>query len=256
MHMFGLMYGAADWITLMAMGMYMQKDMDHITFAGMTGTTQLGEFSTRSSGWSDSRLSALVRLHEDAHHHLHLNLGLSIPTGSIDEEDDVLTPMNTRPTLRLPYAMQLGSGTWDALPGLTYTWHHRNWRLGAQYTGEIRLEDENDEGYSWGDKHSTTAWAGYVFTPWLQGSLRLSAETMDKIDGADPLITAPVTTADPGNYGGEIIEGGAGFQIVPESPAWQGLQIGVEITAPLHQDLNGPQMKRDWTGVLGLQYAF
>ena len=42
MHMVGLMYGATDWLTLMAMGMYTQKEMDHITFAGAAGTTRLG----------------------------------------------------------------------------------------------------------------------------------------------------------------------------------------------------------------------
>ena len=64
-------------------------------------------------------------------HKLHLNAGLSLPTGDIDEEDDVLAPTGMRPTLRLPYAMQLGTGTWDLLPGLTYNGNHHQWGWGG-----------------------------------------------------------------------------------------------------------------------------
>jgi len=41
MHMFGVMYAPTDWLTLMAMGQYLDKSMDHITYAGPVGTTQL-----------------------------------------------------------------------------------------------------------------------------------------------------------------------------------------------------------------------
>ncbi|MEM7730934.1 MAG: transporter, partial [Pseudomonadota bacterium] len=119
MHMVGAMYAPTDWLTLMAMGSYVTKDMDHITFMGPAGTTRLGTFTTNSSGFGDTKLGGLVRLYEDETHHLHANIGFSLPTGSITETDRVLAPTGMRPTLRLPYAMQLGSGTFDLLPGLT-----------------------------------------------------------------------------------------------------------------------------------------
>jgi hypothetical protein len=34
MHMLMGMYAPTDWLTLMAMGSYIEKEMDHITFAG------------------------------------------------------------------------------------------------------------------------------------------------------------------------------------------------------------------------------
>lgn len=34
MHMFGGMYAPTDWVTLMAMASYVEKSMDHTTFAG------------------------------------------------------------------------------------------------------------------------------------------------------------------------------------------------------------------------------
>ena len=256
MHMIGVMYGVTDWLTVMAMVNYQEKEMDHVTFAGGAGTTRLGEFTTKSSGWGDTKLTGLVKLYEQDNINVHANLGLSLPTGSIDEEDDVLAPTGMRPTLRLPYAMQLGSGTYDALPGLTYTGHQGPWGWGAQYSAIIRLEDENDEGYSLGDQHKLTAWGSYQFLPWLQGNARASFETQQEIDGSDPLITAPVTTADTDHYGGEIAELGLGFNITPQHAGYQGHQIGFEATAPVYQDLNGPQMKRDYTITAGWIYRF
>ena len=37
MHMFGAMYAPTDWLTLMAMGSYVEKSMDHTTFNMMGG---------------------------------------------------------------------------------------------------------------------------------------------------------------------------------------------------------------------------
>jgi len=120
MHMLGFMYAPSDTVTLMFMGGLVEKEMLHTTFQGGMGTNVLGEFTTETSGVSDTKVSALVRGWESGHHKMHFNIGLSLPTGSIDETDDILTPMNMQPTVRLPYPMQLGSGTYDLLPGITY----------------------------------------------------------------------------------------------------------------------------------------
>ena len=255
MHMLGGMYGLTNNVTLMAMANYVKKKMNHITFQGMAGTTRLGEFETTSSGLGDTSFGGLIKLYNDDTHQLHANAMFSLPTGSITETDDVLTPMNTRPTLRLPYAMQLGSGTFDALPGLTYNAHKGPWGWGAQYAATIRMENENDQGYALGDIHKITAWGGYQLTDWLSITGRMTGETIGDIDGADSLIAAPVTTADPDNYGGEFIEASLGFNITPPK-AMKNAQIGAEFTAPVYQDLNGPQMKRDYGFTIGLQYSF
>ena len=59
MHMLMGMYAPTDWLTLMAMGSYIEKEMEHITFAGPAGTTRLGTFTTRSEGIGDTKLSAI-----------------------------------------------------------------------------------------------------------------------------------------------------------------------------------------------------
>ncbi len=256
MHMFGSMYGLTDEITIMAMGMYMQKEMDHLTFSGMMGTTRLGHFTTRSSGWGDISISGIYNLYKSPKHNLNLSLGVSAPTGSIKNADEVLAPTNARPTLRLPYSMQLGSGTWDALAGITYTGHKDKLSWGAQYNATIRLESENSQGYQWGDKHIFIGWGGYKFSNEFSANALINVETQGRIKGSDTLITAPVQTADPDNYGGKVIELGAGFTYSPDILTIKGLEFGTEIRVPIYQDLNGVQLEQDMNITAGLIYRF
>ena len=255
MHMFGLMGAPTDWLTLMAMGSYQRKEMDHITFQGMAGTTVLGEFTARSSGAGDTRLTGLMRLYDDGAHHIHLNAGLSLPTGSISETDTMLAPTNMRPRLRLPYAMQLGSGTYDLLPGVTYTGSVGGGGWGAQYAGNLRL-GENDADYSLGDEHRLNLWGSRQFGDWLTASLRLRGSAIGRIDGQDSAITAPVQTANPDNYGGKRLDVSFGFTLAPPYGPLQGHSLGLEVVVPAYQDLNGPQMESDWMVMVGWKFMF
>lgn len=255
MHMIGGMYVPADWLSLMVMGMYVSKSMDHVTFQGGSGTTRLGEFTTKSNGIGDTKVSATAQVYQQGRHKVLLNFGVSLPTGSIDETDDILTPTGGTPTVRLPYAMQIGSGTYDLLPGVTYTGGVDDFGWGAQYGATLRLGD-NDEDYSLGNGHRITAWGSYRFAPWVSGSLRLAAETLDAIDGIDDNIIGPVQTADPDNYGGERIDLGIGLNFVGTEGSLQGQRFGVEATVPLYQDLNGPQMETDWTITARVGFTF
>lgn len=254
MHMVGLMYAPTDRVTLMAMLNHTEKEMDHLTFMGPAGTTRLGTFTTKSSGIGDTKLSGLFRLYESGAHKTHVNLGFSIPTGSTTKRDTILTPTGARPNPRLPYAMQLGSGTLDFLPGLTYTGRDGERSWGAQYSGTVRLERDN--GYQWGDRHELTGWLAYAFRPWLSVSSRLAFSTMGTIDGRDAAIAAPVQTADPDNYGGERLDLTFGLNLVGQSGIWQGQRVAIEGGIPVMQDLNGPQMETDYILTVGWQYAF
>ncbi|MEM7401350.1 MAG: transporter [Pseudomonadota bacterium] len=256
MHMFGAMYAPTDWLTLMLMGSYIKKDMDHITFMGPAGTTRRGEFTTRSSGFGDTKIGGLIRLYDDDTHHFHLNAGLSLPTGSISEDDDVLAPTGATPTLNLPYPMQLGSGTFDLLPGITYTGKSTKATWGAQYSAVIRLEDENYRDYSLGDEHRLTAWGSYSWKPWVSTSLRIAGQTIDEISGQDPNIVAPVQTADPDNQGGDRVDLLLGMNLIGQSGAIAGHRLAFEFGAPIYQHLNGPQLETDWTFSFGYQKAF
>lgn len=257
MHMVGGMYGLTDKVTLMAMTNFLANEMDHTTYMGMMGTNVLGEFTTESEGLGDTSIGIIYGLDNGSNEHSQINLGLSlsIPTGSITETAAVLTPMNTTPTLRMPYAMQLGSGTYDLKPSFTLRDRKGNWSYGAQAAATIRL-DENDEGYRLGDVGEVTGWIAYEPQPWISLSGRLKGRTSSQIYGSDEAIAAPVQTADPDNYGGSTVEALFGVNLAGSDSWTKGHRIAAEIGLPVYRDLNGPQLETDITFTLGWQKAF
>lgn len=251
MHMLGMMYAPSDKLTLMAMLNYVEKEMKHLTYMGMMGTNTLGSFTTKSKGLGDTKIAALWGLNDNHHHKLHLNLGLSIPTGSIDEAAQVLTPMGTRPTLRMPYAMQLGSGTFDVETGFTYSGTLNQISWGGQFLATFRT-GENDEDYTLGNKLQLGAWGSYSFSNAVSSSLRLFYVDQDSIDGVDSTIAAPVQTANPDNYGGNRLDLALGINTLFTG----GHRVAFEYSQPIVQDLNGVQMEMQSMWTLGYQLAF
>ncbi len=255
MHMFSAMYAPTNDLTIMAMVNYIDKEMRHITFSGMSDTNVQGFFTTNSEGFGDTRITALHRLYKDSVHKAHLNLGLSLPPGSITERDTILTRMGSRPNVRLPYAMQLGTDTFDLRPSVTYTGRVGDFSWGGQFRSEIRL-GENDEGYAWGDLYGLTDWLAYEWAPWISTSVRLDAWTQDSISGIDPNIAAPVQTANPDFYGGEQLFAYFGTNMVGQTGIIRGHRFAFEVGVPLYRNLNGPQLETDWNVIIGWQKAF
>lgn len=251
MHMFGAMYAPNDRITLMAMVNYLDNSMDHVTFAGPTGTTRLGNFTTSSSGLGDISLTALIRLPSFGSNQWHATAGLSLPTGDIEARDTVLTPMNTQPELRLPYPMQLGSGSVDPILGLTMTGHQDAWGWGGQWRSVLRIDD-NDEDYRLGHEHRLTGWASYQWSPRTSVSLRLAYVDRGNIRGIDPQILAPVQTADPDRQAAQRIELGFGANVLLPGDKHR---LALELVAPIQQDLDGPQLETDWMLTVGWQFT-
>ncbi|WP_448247757.1 transporter [Thalassotalea agariperforans] len=251
MHMLGFMYAPSDDITLMAMVNYLTKDMDLTTYQGMMGTNTLGDFTTKSSGFGDTKLGLLYRLFDNQTHHFHLNANWSIPTGSIDETDTALTPMNMQMSMRLPYGMQLGSGSNIIELGTTYNGYadRTNWGAQMLYSAAI---DDNDENYQVGDKLNLTAWYAYRFADSYSASVRVNYLDQDAIDGMDKMIMAPVTTANPQNYGGERIDLALGLNTVIANQH----RIAFEYVVPVDNKVNGVQMDMDNMFTVGYQLAF
>ncbi len=248
------MYAPTDWLTVMAMGSYVRKEMDHITFAGAAGTTRLGTFTTLGKGLGDTKVSAIFRLYNSFGRRLQASAGVSLPTGSITRTDTVLAPTGATPTLRLPYPMLLGSGTYDFLPGLTYRGWDGPWSYGARYSGVIRIGDTS-KGYALGDIHSLTAWGGYRWSPSFNTTLRITGQTKGKVRGRDPQIAAPVQTAVTGFQGGERVDVSLGFGLTGQGML-RGYRLGAEVGIPIYQDLNGPQLETDYTVLFSLTKMF
>lgn len=246
MQMLGVMYAPTSKLTLTLMSSYVSKEMDHITRMG-------GAFTTSSSGIGDTKLAGLYRLTHTDKTKLHAELGVYIPTGSINERD--VNPVSAPNTAILPYPMQIGSGTWDLTVALTYLYETKKFNFGAQGRALLRT-GTNSNGYRLGDQYDINGWAVYQINPWLGLSGRFQGLYLSEIEGANPdLNPLMVITADPDNSGGKYINGGLGINVLFPGKALKGLRLGLEVKHPLYQNLNGFQLKQRESIIAGIQYA-
>ena len=247
MHMAGLMYAPANRLTLMVMLPVLKYSMDLRTGSGVN-------FTTRSSGVGDLKTTALVTLYDANRAKVHVAAGASLPTGSIDAQD--VTPASGGQKVRLPYPMQIASGTVDLLPGLTYLGQTDHWSWGAQGSGIIRT-GKNDNQYRLGNVGSGTVWFARRWSQWLGPSVRVAGSTWGEVTGADPALTpAMVPTADPSLRGGTRLDALAGFNFEVARGGLKGQRLAVEAGFPVYQSLHGPQLETDWVITAGWQYAF
>ncbi len=251
MHMFHAMYGVTDWLNIMVMGSYDIKSMTMLTYKGATGTTVLGSTTNNSEGFGDTSVTSLWRVYQDPINHVHINIGLSLPTGSTTETMTMLSPMDKTMTMRANYGMQLGSGTVDLLPGITYLGHIAQWSWGAIYRGRLALGD-NTEGYQYGYRQEISGWAGYRWIPGVTTTFRVEGDIADRIHGADPEIMGLMQGSNPYFYGGERINLLGGLEVSGAPIGLKNVSLALEGGAPVYQDLNGPQMGEAWqiTGAL------
>ncbi len=246
MHMFMAMYGVTDSLTLMGMANYEYNNMQMVMNMG-PGMPYVSQSPMHTEGVSDTELRGLYKINK----YLTGSLGLSIPTGSIKQTDVMMGKEE-----RAPYDMQLGSGTWDLKPALTYSAlsdnYKWNWGAQAMYTYHTGT---NSQGYSLGDVFKVTSWLQRVFGPsttWL----RLAYSDTGRISGQDSQIQlsqmwAPAPDGDPRNYGGQRLDGLIGVNIVAGR-----LTFGVEGGIPLYQNLNGLQLKTQFVINTGIQVMF
>lgn len=268
MHMLGLMYAPTDTLTLMLMANYIETEMDHKIYPEAPDMliNAVGDdtFTTRTSGIGDLKIGGLYRFYLEGNRKAHAGLSLSLPTGSIDETDNTPKPgmPPSFPNQQLPAPMQLGSGTYDLLPSLTYVQQFERWSYGVQANGVIRLESENDNGYRLGDIFGATTWAGYNLTEWIAANSGLNYSYTGKLKGTQDDIgtTGPngqsVTTAYNRNYGGERLDAIFGLNFYVPAGALKGQRIAIDLRLPLWQDLNGYQLETDSIVTIGWQMTF
>lgn len=241
MHMLGAMYAPTDKLTLMVMAPFLDMSMDHITRTGV-------RFTTESQGIGDVSLSGLWNILEGVNHRLHATIGVSLPTGSIEKRDDIPVMANAV----LPYPMQLGTGTYNFMPGITFTNQWKRSSMGIQLSGRIPV-GENSRDYSVGEKAEIQIWGARVLSPWASLSARISGRSIGNYDGRDAgLNPNMVPTADPNLRGGDVLDIGLGtnFKVI------HGHRLAVEALFPAYQKLDGPQLKTDWQVTAGWQFSW
>jgi len=177
------------------------------------------------------------------------------PAHLISETDQILTPTGATPSPRLPYPMQLGSGSFDFKPSFTAFDRNGKWSYGGQANANIRLE-RNSADYAFGDIYEATTWLSYEAQPWISFSGRIKGRTQGSIRGQDALIVAPVQTADPDNQGGDTLEVLGGINLAASKGLLKGHRLAFEFGLPLYRNLNGPQLETDSMFTIGWQKAF
>jgi hypothetical protein len=248
MHMVGLMYAPADRITLMGMGSWVSQEMDHRTRMGMG-------FTTESSGFGDVGLSALVGLKQTGSLRAHANLGVSLPTGPVDNTD--VTPASGGEPVQLPYPMQIGSGTVDVRPGLTVLGMTERLSWGLQGIVTVRT-GENDRGWRMGDRVDGTGWAALRLSDRVSLSGRVAVASWGDFEGEDPAFGDPsmVPTVRTDLRRGTRVDVPLGLNYYVPRGFLAGHRLAVEWSIPVYQDLDGPQLETDWVLTLGWQKSF
>lgn len=242
MDMLGAMYAPTDSTTLMMMAVYHDNEMEmDMKMSGSMGGVM--NQSMNSSGVGDLKLGALHSIYNSSKHKVHLNLIMSLPTGSIDEK------INGQ---ALPYAMQLGSGTYDLLPGITYAAQYDRFSWGAQATATVRLA-ENDQDYTLGNRYQFQSWVQKPVLKIASITARVAYENWQNIDGEDDRLNPMVSpSADANLQAGEMIIAGVGINItLPE-----GNRLALEYNKQVEQNLDGPQMEFDDSLTMGWQLSF
>ena len=254
MHMLGAMYGITDDWTMSLMIPWLENVMD--SSSRMMPMSAINKFSTKSEGLGDIKLGSLYRFEKTDDYELIFNLSLNLPTGSIDEKDS--TPMSMGRNLRLGYPMQLGSGTFDVIPGMTFTGHNENWGYGAQALLNIHL-GRNSEGYSQGDSLKLNTWISRKITKNFSSSLRIELNSWKDYDGHDDELIGRqnmMPTADADLRAGTRADVHLGLTYLFTEGALCGNSIGLEAGMPFYQDIDGPNLETDYTVTLGWQVRF
>jgi hypothetical protein len=251
MIMLGAMYAPSDKITLMGMAMFNDKEMELDTYRGMMNRNYLGSFETSSSDLSKISLSVLINLHENKSSRWHLIGGLEKSIGENTKKGMVLTPMNTNTSITLPYGMQPSDKALRLLTGVTNVTKINNFVLGNQILFRKSIEEED---WNFGDEFEYNLWFQGSFNDNISYSLRLNYLDTDSINGKNENIMAPVQTANPRNYGGEILNIGIGFNFITNFlPGKHSDRLAIEYIIPIDQDKSGLQMKNEAKFIIGFQ---
>ena len=237
MHMFGAMYAISNKWTLMGMLNYLDNEM----------SMPMGKMD--SSGIGDVKIAGLYDLAQwDSGRRMHLNLGVSLPTGSIDEKH---TNGST-----LGYGMQLGSGTYDFHPAITYLAQTENYSYGAQLGGILRI-GENDQDYTLGNKFEAALWGARKITDSLSASAKFDYSSQSEIDGKDTRMNEAMSSAlDPKSQGRDITTFGLGLNYYFQNGGLSGHRLAAEWETPIDQKVNGVQLELNSVWTLGWQYAW
>lgn len=243
-HWLAARYQSADWSMSVSVP-YIEQSTDHIS-----SVAGYERFRIETEGLGDMVLNGATVISQGLLDSWTLSVGLSLPTGSIDEEGD--TPRGPG-NQQLPYTMQLGSGTYDVPLSISYRhWGEHNWS--ATLSAKIRT-GKNDRGYRLGNYWRFSGQYDFAQQFWGQPYVGLAYEDRQKIHGQDDEVTLsgafpyPASITNPDLFGGSQLDaklGIAWFSGVGGPGAEGRHALTAEVGVPVYQSLNGPQPRETW----------
>lgn len=193
-------------------------------------------------GLGDCKLQGVYTIYKDVFHRFEAYGGTTIPTGATDltgPDGSILNPRN-----------QLGSGTFDLIPGVSYTFTKNHWTLGDRIESTIHT-GKNSSGYRLGDDFSDTAVISYelikIFSPEINMTLRNKQKNItdhpsmyaaipknnDQGSGAGSGLPGPSDPTQDLNRAGTSFDGTASLvshiPLGPRSPVKASIMIGVPL---------------------------
>ena len=248
-----LLWGVTNRLTLSATGTFAEKTMDNL--AKLEGQSNAFLFyQTSASGIQDIKVNALYDVLSRGDLRFHVHGGVSLPMGAIDSGD--VTPFSNPDDTQLPYPQQLGSGTFDLMPGFTFNIQNEKASLGIQGRGTIRL-GENDRGWSLGDLYEGNMWAGYKTSDWVSVSLGARYSSWGNVEGFDEDLNPNESPAHNAlTQGGWRVDLPVGVNFIIPEGQFRDHRLGVEFLIPIHQNLDGPQLKHRWSVAAGWSMGF
>ncbi len=234
-------YAVTSSTSLMLVVPYVSQSTEHISIV-----PGFSEFVLSTDGIGDITLNAGYKKNLNADGSVTANIGIRFPTGSIDKMGD--TPRNGAGTLeRLPYTMQLGSGTYDISASFGHNRSFNSLTVHANINAIIRT-GLNDNAYRLGNSYGLVISSRYTKHYWLQPGIRFSLRHTGNIVGQDESLLVPgafpfpASITDPNNYGGENAT--TAISLTACTNIRCRLSLVAEVSTPLYQNLNGIQPKQ------------
>ena len=222
---------------------------------GMSGMGSM-KMNSSSTGFGDMKLHGLYKIWQKRCQQITISAGLSIPMGNIKTKGT--TFMSSGDSLnKLPYNMQLGTGSFSIIPGINYIGQCKHISWGASAFADMKT-GVNAEGYQWGNEYSGSGWMAYKCCKWVSASARMEYVSSGSIKGYDKDIAMMMNndpTANATNYGGTHTNLLLGLNFYVPKGAYKGLRFGFEYLNPINQNMNGTQMSLKSGFMAGIQYS-
>lgn len=238
-------YGLSDKLAVIVTASIVEKRLEALTFRGPSGIAPLGRSYPDTFGLADFTTSAVYKVYQDPVHRLQVNLGFAYPFSFNTARFDLLQANGTTPNIRAFYGMQPGSGTFDILPGVVYAGNIDKWSWGLSYRARLPLA-RNAQNWRFGDLHEFNGWAGYTLIPGVTATFRASGTTQGQISGFDQQILGPAVPTNPAFYGGQRVELFGGGVLSGKLIGYEAASVAFEAGLPVYQNLNGPQIRKNW----------